>query len=1313
MRLKVYTPIWLISIFTLFSSRSLAQDISTIAGDGSTGYAGDGGAATAARVSVPLGVVVDASGNVYVADYGNYRVRMISTSGVISTYAGSGSSSFSGDGGAATAAGISPWGLAMDVHGNLYISDIGNNRVRKVTTGGVISTIAGTGASGFSGDGGAATAAIFDGPTGIAVDSVGNVYLCDESNNRIRKVSTSGTVTTIAGTGVAGYSGDGGAATAAEVNYPIGIAIDTAGNIYIGDQSNHRVRRINTAGTISTFAGSGSGGFSGDGGAATAAEFDYPTGIAFDAYGNVYIADPNNSNVRKVNTAGTISTIAGDEISGFSGDGGPATAAEMYNPNYVAFDASGNLYISDEGNNRVRKVALGCALPSAGSITGSFTLCGTGSTTLVDSATGGTWSSSDSTVATVSTSGVVTGVAAGTTTISYTVSNSCGTVSATASVTVSAPTGGGGIITTVAGSSARGYAGDGSAATAGELNFTAGVAVDASGNIYIADASNNRVRKVNTAGVLSTFAGDGSYGSSGDGSAATAASLENPQGVAVDGSGNVFIAEGGGNRIRKVNTAGVISTIAGTGTGGYSGDGGSATAAEIWYPEGVAVDGAGNVYIADALNQRIRKVSTSGIMSTIAGDGSSGYSGDGGAATAATMKYPYNVAVDASGNVYFADDQNNRVRKINTAGIISTIAGNGTAGYSGDGGAATAAELQSPWGVAVDGSGNVYIGDWGNNRVRKVNAAGVITTLAGDGTGGYSGDGGAATAAELAAPWGVALDATGNVYIADYDNSRIRKVSASIAGAISGITGSDTICMSAAATLSDSVSGGMWSSSNPSVVGVTGGVIEGLSVGSATITYAVAGSCGTSSATKTITVIASGAAGSITGTTMFCDSTETTLSDTALGGVWSSGDTTIATINSSGMVTAVRVGSATVFYTVATSVCGTASATTTVVVLPKPTVDSITGITTLCPGTTTTLSEGATTGSWSSSSTSVATVAGGVVNGLSAGTTTISYTVSSTCGVASTSIGVTVNPLTDAGSIAGIDTVCVGGHTTLTDGTTGGMWSSSDGGVATVDSGVVSGVSSGSAVIYYSVSGVCGIASATASVVVMPGTTIGSITGIKTICPGTTTTLSDSSAGGTWTISDSVVASISGGALTGLSAGTATVSYTISGGCGSVSTSAGITVAAVVTPVVTRSGDTLTATGGYTSYQWLLSGSPISGATDSSYVMHSNGNYSVVTENTAGCTDTSSVLGVTNLAVNPLSTARDITVYPNPAQSVVYISSQEPVDVRLTTLEGRMVQEAKQVRSMDISHIASGGYMLEVYDRQGIRLKTVYVVKTE
>jgi trimeric autotransporter adhesin len=334
------------------------------------------------------------------------------------------------------------------------------------------------------------------------------------------------------------------------------------------------------------------------------------------------------------------------------------------------------------------------------------------------------------------------------------------------------------LISTIAGNGAYGYSGDGSAATAAKLNAPEAVAVDDSGKVYIADKLNNVIRRIDLAGTITTIAGNGSglWGYSGDGGAATAALLLQPSGIAVDALKNIYVADYGNNVIRKIAASGVISTVAGTNAAGYSGDGGPAIFAKLSGPTAVAADASGNLYIADQNNNRIRKITASGIISTIAGNGTGGFSGDGGMAISAKLNVPSGVAIDAAGNMYIADQANNRIRMVTVSGIISTFAGNGTAGYTGDGGAAIAAQFNYPENVAVDDSSNVYIADGNNNVVRKVDRYGIITTAAGTSVPGYSGNGGAATAAELYNPHNVAVDTGGRLYITDGGNNRVRMV---------------------------------------------------------------------------------------------------------------------------------------------------------------------------------------------------------------------------------------------------------------------------------------------------------------------------------------------------------------------------------------------------------------------------------------------------------------------------------------------------------------------------------------------------------
>ena len=682
---------------------------------------GDGGPATAALLAVPGKIAVDSKGAVYVADTDNHLIRKI-VAGQITAVAGTGNPGFSGDGGAATSAQLDyPGGVAVDGAGNVYIYDINNNAIRKVDTGGIIHTIAGAPpSSGSTGDGGPATQAKLNLASGgnVAVDSAGNVYISDTSNSVIRKVTVStGIISTYAGViGKYGSTGDGGAATAANLSFPGGLALDAQGNLYIADSSNQTVRMVSAKdGTISTFAGiPGQFGHTGNGGPPAAAKLNFPLDVTVDSQGNVYIADADNDDIREV-TAGsapTINLIAGSTAFGYGGDGGSPTSALFANPQGVAVDSSGIVYISDTFNSRIRDISGGTVGEFAGA----------------DHAQG-----------------------------------------------------------------------DGGKASNALLYFPQYFAWDAAGNMYIADTLNNRIRKVTTAGIISTIAGTGSYITSGDGGPAISAGVGQPQAVAVDSSGNVYIATG--NQIRMVGSDGKISTVVNTsGQGGFIGDGESAAAAELNTPQGLAVDSSGNLYIADASNNRIRKVS-GGIISTIAGSGSTtngSFGGDGGPATSANLNFPADIAFDSAGNLLIADENNDCIRLVNAkTGNIQTIAGTGTkSGYSGDLGPATSALLSFPDGVAVDHAGNIYISDGNNAVVRIVDGLGVISTIAGNSTFGFSGDGGPATAAELNFPYGIGADARGNVWFADTNNQRIRELTPSgplVPGASSVVNGASFV----------------------------------------------------------------------------------------------------------------------------------------------------------------------------------------------------------------------------------------------------------------------------------------------------------------------------------------------------------------------------------------------------------------------------------------------------------------------------------------------------------------------------------------
>jgi hypothetical protein len=613
----------------------------------------------------------------------------------------------------------------------------------------------------------------------------------------------------VAGNGTSGFSGDGGAATNARLFSPIGMAMDTLGNLFIADLNNNRIRKVSVSGIITTMAGGGNSS-PGDGGAATNASLYYPEGVGLDIFGNLFFADSYNNRIRKVALFASYPTLALNNV----------TARDAGNYSVIVTTPSGSLtssivtltvsssppIIVSPPQSLVVRYGLpasfgvsvigtapfhfqwqknGANLADDGNRSGSTT------TNLLLNATAtndvgdytviitNVWGSVTSSVAhlrgeLVSVEPVNQLVMLGGIAIFSVAVSDIGPFTYQWQLNgTNLPNG----ITTVAGKGTNAFSGDGGPATNAMLNSPLGMALDAFGNLFIADVSNNRIRKMSVKGIITTVAGNGINGFSGDGGAATNAMLNSPYGVTVDANGNLFIGDFANNRIRKVNANGMITTVAGNGSSGYFGDGGPATNAGLHGPIGVASDAFGNLFIGDYFNNCIRKVDSSGIITSVAGNGTGGYSGNGGAATNASLHNPENLVLDISGNLFFADTGNNCIRKVDVNGIITTVAGNGGRGYSGDGGAATSAMLNLPTDVVMDPFGNLFIADWLNNCVRKVGTNGVITTVAGNGTSGYSGDGGAATNASLDLTGGVESDTSGNLLIADTHNNRIRKVS--------------------------------------------------------------------------------------------------------------------------------------------------------------------------------------------------------------------------------------------------------------------------------------------------------------------------------------------------------------------------------------------------------------------------------------------------------------------------------------------------------------------------------------------------------
>lgn len=609
-----------------------------------------------------------------------------------------GGSTFAGDGAAAVSAHLSaPTRVALDTAGNLFIVDTNNHRVRRVDArSGVITTVAGTGEDAFFGDSGPAVAAALNNPTAAAFDPAGNLYIADGYNSRIRKVdAASGIITTVAGGGDYRVKADGGPAKQAALDYPLGVAIDPSGNMFIADTLFHCIRRVDAkTQIITTVAGNGQPGFGGDNGPATAAGLNFPLGLALDRAGNLLIADSENHRIRRLNVANqTITTVAGNGQADFTGDNGLAVSAALNDPQDVAVDADGNVLIAD-GNSRIRKVNAST-----------------------------------------------------------------------------------GIITTVAGG---GEAGDGVVATQAALSDPSGVVIDASGNLFISDRRSKRVRRVDAiGGIISTVAGPGPSDPLGDNATAAAATLLLPTNVVFDAGGNLFITDSGNERIRKVDTAGIITTVAGEATAPDGiGDQGPALAARLSTPRGIAVGRQGDLYIADAYNHRVRRVDAkTGIITTIAGTGEQGFSGDGGPAVAAKLSVPHAITVDKDGNLLVVDYENDRIRKIDLAsGIIRTVAGGGQPFFGiGDGLAATAALLNDPVSVTVDAAGNLFIADASHGLIRKVDSAGIITTVAG---GGNQYDDNFPASQTRLLPVDIVVDSAGNLIVIDFNRGAVRRIDA-------------------------------------------------------------------------------------------------------------------------------------------------------------------------------------------------------------------------------------------------------------------------------------------------------------------------------------------------------------------------------------------------------------------------------------------------------------------------------------------------------------------------------------------------------
>jgi sugar lactone lactonase YvrE len=815
------------------------------------------GLGSAASFNHPAGLALDTAGNLYVADTGNDTIREINSGGNVTTLAGTvgvpGSASGNINGNPSAASFSSPKGIAWSDE-TIYIAD-GNNFIRAITYyahhgGYIITTLAGVAGSTGSSDG-IGAAAQFDNPTSLAFDSNDNLYVADSGNNTIREITPRGGVTTLAGTaGVTGYAD--GAGVTAQFNSPTGIAVDGSGNVYVADQGNDLVRKITSAGVTTTAAGlpGTTGPYNGAG---TQVRFNSPAGIAVDGNGSLYVADRGNDTIRKGLPEITLSSLAASPLvtvnQSVALNDQDSSGANLYyivvsgsavisgvDFNLLTFTGVGNVVVEIVSPTDPRLTAGGAAAPSpnqpvssmvgtmqsavvqpANQTIDAFTpipdqVYGVPFTVTPPAATSGlpvalTLLSGPATLS----GNVVTCTGAGTIVLAANQPGDANYNAAplvVASVSVYYPSY---TFTTLAGAAPSAGSTNGSAIPTARFSFPTEAASDNQGNIYVADEANDTIRKITPAGVVTTLAGTaGTVGSTnGTGSAAL---FNAPSGLRVDGSGNIYVADTGNNLIRMITPLGVVTTLAGTvveGSANGNVSGGNPGAASFDAPEDVAVDGNGNVYVADSGNNEIREITSAGVVTTLAGttteQGLENGNVSGGNPGAAVFSNPSGVAVDGNGNVYVADTTNSVIREISSAGLVTTLAG--TAGMAGSnngnvsGGNPGAASFSFPTGVAVDASGDVYVADTDNNLIRKISSAGVVTTLAGQA--GATGSANGALAVSLFNnPTGLALDANGNVYVADAGNDVIREVA--VAGSVTtfaGVAGnpgsSDTVGTSA------------------------------------------------------------------------------------------------------------------------------------------------------------------------------------------------------------------------------------------------------------------------------------------------------------------------------------------------------------------------------------------------------------------------------------------------------------------------------------------------------------------------------------
>lgn len=617
-----------------------------------------------------------------------------------------------------------PIALSLDKNGNLYIADRGNHRIRKLDLLGNVTTIAGNSKAGYTN--GPSSKAELDEPSGVAVAPNGEVYFAERGNDLIRKIDTQGRVVDVAGTGRAGFAD--GPAKQAQFDEPYGLRLDANGVLFVADRDNHRIRKIDPQGNVTTLAGSRRGLVNGAG---SQARFDTPQDLALDKNGNVYVADYNNQQIRKITPTGQVSTFAGDGTRGHKD--GPAAQAQFDRPTGITLDANNNFYIT-EGAHRIRRI------DPQGNVT---TLAGTGLAGAQDG---------PAPTATLNAPTAILVDAKGDLWIADTANRLLRTLDTQQQMRTSA------------GGKTEGFA-DGSRSEA-LLNAPSGLAFDRQGHLLIADEDNHAIRKLTPNGDISTVAGTGIAGFL-DGPSKTA-QFDSPHSLVLNSQGVIFVSDRDNHRIRRIDAQGVVTTFAGQALAGLAD--GLGGIAKFNTPYGLTVDKQDHLYVADSENHVIRRIDPQGNVTTFAGTGSQGY--QDGPTTTARFNEPYGLAFDSVGNLYIADRGNHRIRRIDAQGIVSTVAGTGNSGYSD--GAALQAEFDRPASVVLDAQGNLFVVDQNNQRIRQIDPTGKVTTLAGTGDAGFQD--GPLSQAQFNDPFGIAIDASGLLYIGDRENHNIRRI---------------------------------------------------------------------------------------------------------------------------------------------------------------------------------------------------------------------------------------------------------------------------------------------------------------------------------------------------------------------------------------------------------------------------------------------------------------------------------------------------------------------------------------------------------